>query len=76
MPKTKRRKIVVNDKTYHWFYNGKGKVVLWDENDTKSVFGTNEVSKMNWDDIERGQCKGWFSIMPRTIAEFVKEKGL
>ena len=76
MPKTKRRRIVVNDRTYHWFYNGKGKVVFWDEADTKSVFETKEVSKMSWDSIEHDKWKGGFSLTPKTIAEFIKEKGL
>ncbi len=76
MPKTKRRKIVVNDKVYHWSYNGKGRVVFWDENNTKHVFGTNKVAKMNWDDIEQGQWKRWFSLTPKDIAEFIKEKKL
>lgn len=32
------------------------------------------VTGMTWYDIERGQWKRWFSVTPKTIAEWIRQR--
>lgn len=67
------RKIVVDGKTYFWFYK-RSKIVIWSDDGVKHVYSDSDMTGMTSDNIERGKWKGWFSITPSDVAKWIKKE--
>lgn len=70
------RKIVVNEKTYKYRI-GRQNVVIVDTDSKgekgKIVVDFSKLTGWSWDTIERGMNKGYFSITPKQIADYIEE---
>lgn len=68
------RKISVNDVEWR-FKIGKQNVVARNAETGKSkVINFHHLTGLSWNEIDRGKWKGWFSITPKQIANWLNNQ--
>jgi len=73
MAKKAKRKVHINNEV--WTYTiGHGRIVIWGPDGKKYLTDYSEVSGWNWNDIERGTWKKYFSITPKLIKNYIEWK--
>ena len=72
MAKKTKRKIVVDHIEYEWVY-GNHIVVIRRNGKVVAKPTLTEITGLSWNDIERGQWKGWLSITPKNVATWIQK---
>lgn len=64
------RKLIVNDKQYEYRIGKQNTVIRY--NGKSVIVDHREMIGIDWNDIERGRWKKWFSIKPKDIVEYIQ----
>jgi hypothetical protein len=66
-----KRRIVVDGVGYEYLI-GRSNVRITSPDGTSRAASLDDVTGLSWDQIERGERKGYFSVTPSVIAAFIR----
>ena len=72
MSKKTRRKIHLFGKVWEYIISKGGGIVIWGPDGKKYLTDMSEVSGWDWNAIERGTWKKYFSITPSMIKHYIE----
>jgi len=64
------RKIHIRDKIYNWKFI-KNRILIFDPDGKKFIPTLSELTGLSNNDIERGQRRRYFSVLPSQVKEYI-----
>jgi len=70
--KQTRRRIHLFNKVWEYYISRGGNILIWGPDGEKHTTDMSKVSGWNWNEIERGTWKRYFSITPAQIKHYIE----
>jgi hypothetical protein len=67
------RKIVVNQREWKYQIGQQNVIARAVDNRESRTIDFSKLTGLSWNDIEKGEWKGWFHITPKEIANWLKQ---